>query len=65
MTPPTYRRGVFNFMGLVYYYCGIWGILKYTLEPLTTLTSIKVNFKWNEVEQKYFKEIRQIMGHNT
>ena len=52
MKPPTTRKVVCNFMGLVTYYHDKWATQSHTLESLTKLTPNKVKFKWNEVKQK-------------
>ena len=48
--PMTSQKGVLKFIGLVNYYCGMWESQSNTLAPLSKLTSIKVKFKWAEVE---------------
>ena len=35
------------------------------LHPLTALTSNKLKFKWKDVEQKTFDEIKRIVACNT
>ena len=35
------------------------------LAPLTILTSIKSKFKWTQVEQDSFDEIKQVVDHDT
>ena len=37
----------------------------HTLTPLTKLTSIKINFKWTQVGQDGFDEIKRIVARNT
>ena len=39
--------------------------ISHTLEPLTNLTSNKVNFKWKDVKQKAFEEIKHIVARNN
>ena len=43
----------------------MWAKRSYLLQPLTALTSKKVNFKWNFVEQSAFKEIKQMVTRDT
>ena len=43
----------------------MWAKRSYLLQPLTALTSKKVNFKWNSVEQSAFKEIKQMVTRDT
>ena len=33
--------------------------------PLTKLTSIQIKFKWTQVKQNYFDEIKRIMAHDN
>ena len=35
------------------------------LQPLTRLMSNKVKFKWTDVEQKSFDEVKQMVAHNN
>ena len=43
----------------------MWAIKSHLLQPLTSLTSNKVNFKWTDVEHKAFDEIKRTVAHNT
>ena len=43
----------------------MWSRRSHILHPLTVLTSPKVKFKWNDVEQKVFDEIKRTVAHNT
>ena len=40
MNPPTPRKELRKFIGLINYYCNMWPRGPHTLEPLTKLTSI-------------------------
>ena len=64
LTPKTTQKGVFNFIGLVNYYCNMWERHSHTLENPNNLTSNKVKFKWTDVNQKAFKEIDWIVNHS-
>ena len=64
MTPPTSRKEFCKFIGLVNYYWDVWEIHSHMVVHLTNLTSSKINFKWTEVNQRYFGEIKRIMAHN-
>ena len=44
-----------EFIGLLNYYSDIWARHPHLLNTLSCLTSSKVNFKWDEVEQKVSK----------
>ena len=43
----------------------MWLKRSHLLQPLTALTSTKVQFKWTDVEQKVFDKIKQIVACNT
>ena len=49
-------------MGVINYYRNLWPRRSHTLAPLTKLTSIKRKFKWKEVKQDTFYEIKWIMA---
>ena len=65
ITPPTHWKIFCNFIGLLNYYCDIWSIISHALEPITNLTSNKLNLKYKNVEQKVFKDINRIVFRNT
>ena len=48
MAPPTSRKGVQNFIGVINYYRDMWPRWSHTLAYLTKLTSINRNFKWKK-----------------
>ena len=64
MTPQKIQKKVREFVGSVNYSMGMWYKLSHLLQPLTELVSNKVKFKWTDVEQKAFSEIKQIVTHN-
>ena len=43
----------------------MWSRQSHILHTLTTLTSPKVKFKWTDVEQKAFDEIKRTVTHDT
>ena len=65
MNPPTFRKEVRNFIGVINYYGNMWPRWSHTLAHLTILMSIKRNIKWVQVEQDAFDEINRIVAHNT
>ena len=65
MMPPKNQKQVCSFIVLVNYYMDTWAKQSHLLQPLTVLTSNKVNFKWTVVEQKSFDEIKQIVARNA
>ena len=65
IAPPTTRKQVRTFIGMVNYYRDMWIRRSETLAPLTALTSKNVPFKWTEVEQKAFDTMKRIMARET
>ena len=65
MTPQKHTREVRDFVGLVNYYRYMWSIRSHLLHHLTSLTSHKVKFKWTDVEQKAFYDIKRTVSHDT
>ena len=65
MMPPTSEKQVREFIGLVNYYRDMWPRRSHLLQTLTALTSSKVRFKWTDVEQKSFDDIKRAMTHDT
>ena len=65
MTPTKSTRDVHVFKVLVNYCRDMWYIRSHLLHTLTELTSPKVKFKWNDVEQKAFDDIKRTVAHNT
>ena len=53
------------FIVLVNYYRDMWAKRSHLLNPLTALTSNKVNFKWTDAEQEALDEIKRIVSCNT
>ena len=47
---------------LVNYYRDMWSKWPQLLHPLTKLTSNQVKFRWTDVEQKVFDEIKPIVS---
>ena len=43
----------------------MWPRRSHTLAPLTKLTSIKTRFKWTQVEQDAFDEIKRIVARDN
>ena len=55
---PTKVRDVPRFFGLVKYYRDMWRKRAHTLAPLTKLCSTKFKFKWTEVENNAFIDMK-------
>ena len=63
--PPTTRKQLHQFIGLINYYRDMWWHHSDRLTPLTRLTSTKVPFKWTEVEQKAFENMKKIISRDV
>jgi Reverse transcriptase (RNA-dependent DNA polymerase) len=44
--PPTTRKQLRRFIGMVNYYCDMWPLRSHLLAPLSLLTPAKVKWKW-------------------
>ena len=65
MKPTTTRKKVQKFIGVINYYRNMWPRQSHTLAPLTGLMYIKRKFKWTQVKQDAFDEIKRILVCNT
>ena len=65
MAPPTSRKGVRQFIGVINYYRYMWPRRSHTLAPLTKLTPINRKFKWTKVEQDAFDKIKRIVTRDA
>ena len=65
MTPPTSKKEVRKFIGVINYYRAMWPRQSHMLVPLTILTSIKRIFKWTQVKQDASDRIKRIMARDT
>ena len=65
LAPPTNRKGVRRFIGLVNYYRDMWGKRSEILAPLTALTSINCKWQWTDKEQNAFDTMKRIMARET
>ena len=57
MDPPTSRKEVQNFIGVINFYWDMWPRRSQRLAPLTRLNYIKRKFKWAQVEQDAFEKL--------
>ena len=64
MKPPNKTKEVRAFMGIVNYYRDMWTRRSHLLHPLTALASNKVKFKWADVEQKAFDDIKRAIAQD-
>jgi hypothetical protein len=65
IAPPTNRKELRRFIGLVNYYRDMWIHRSETLAPLTALTSRNVRWRWTDVEQKAFDAMKRIISRET
>ena len=65
MTPPKNTKEVCAFIGIVKYNRDTWARRSHLLHPLTALTSNKVKFKWTDIEQKLFDNIKRAVAQDT
>ncbi len=63
--PPTTRRQLRRVIGMISFYKDIWPGRSKMLAPLTRLTSKSIPFKWTEVEQKAFDEVKRTITSDT
>ena len=65
MTPPKNTKHVRAFTGVINYYRDMWDRWSHLLHPIMALILPKVNFKWTNVEQKAFDDIKRAVAHDT
>ena len=65
MAPPTSRKEVRKFIGVINYYRNMWPRRSHALATLTILTSIKRTFKCTQVKQDASDEIKRIVSRDT
>lgn len=58
LAAPKTRRQLRSFIGMVNFYRDMWKQRSHLLAPMTQLMSPKKPFKWTDVEQKAFEEIK-------
>ncbi len=65
LTPPTTKRQLRRFLGMINYYRDMWRRRSHILAPLTAMCSAKAKFVWHDKEQKAFKDIKAIISRET
>ena len=65
LAPPTNRKEVRSFIGLVNYYRDMWKQRSEILAPVTKLTSTKNSWKWSDEEQNAFDTMKRSMAIET
>ena len=59
------RKQLRGFIGMINFYRDMWPRRSELLAPLTEMTSTKVPFKWTEVHETSFREIKKIIARET
>jgi RNase H-like domain found in reverse transcriptase len=62
---PKNKKQLRHFLGMVNFYRDMWRRCSHLLSPLTDLISKTKPFKWGEVEQKAFEEIKRVISKET
>ena len=62
LTPPTTKRQLRCFLGMINYYRDMWRPRSHILAPLTAMCSAKAKYVWGDKEQKAFKDIKAIIS---
>ena len=65
LTPPSTKRLLRRFLGMINFYRDMWRRRSHTLAPLTALCSATAKYKWTDVEQKAFEDIKAIISRET
>ena len=65
LNPPTNKRQLRRFLGMINYYRDMWRRRSHILAPLTALQSNTVKWQWNTEEQSAFDEIKRIIQRET
>ena len=63
-TPKT-RKQLRRFIGMVNYYRDMWPLRSHCLAPLSSLTSAKVKWKWTQLHQDSFEQMKALMAKET
>jgi hypothetical protein len=62
LLPPTNKRELRRFIGLINYYRDMWTKRSHILAPLASLTSKLAKWHWGNVEQTAFDNIKKIVA---
>ncbi len=65
IAPPTTRKQLRRFLGMVNYYRDMWQRRSHILTPLTQYASDKIKFKWTPEMQAAFDEIKCVIARET
>ena len=62
---PKTRKQLRSFIGMVNYYRDMWIRRSHLLAPLSCLTSKDTTWRWTDIEQKAFDDIKRVMAKET
>ena len=65
MQPPTNKRQLRGFIGLVNFYRYMWKRRSHILEPLTTMSGKNTHFKWTSECQAAFDEMKRAISEEV
>ena len=65
IAPPTNKKELRRFIGLVNYYRDMWLRRSHVLAPLAKLTSKTTKWKWGDDEAKAFQRMKKIISKET
>ena len=65
LKPPTTKKQLRRFIGMVNFYRDMWHQRSDTLAPLCALTSSKARWKWTEEHQQSFDKMKRIIARKA
>ena len=65
MQPPTTKRQLRRFLGMINYYRDMWRRRSHILAPLTTLSGKTAKWNWTEECEQAFESIKRSMARET
>ena len=65
LKPPTTKKELRSFIGMVNYYHDMWPKRSELLAPLTALTSLNTKWEWTDEHQKAFEAMKKNISKNT
>jgi len=65
LKPPTNKKQLCSFIGMINYYRDMWIHCSEILAPLTALTSKSVPWQWTPTHEKAFHLIKKIISHKV
>jgi hypothetical protein len=65
LQPPTTRRHLCSFIGMLQQYKDMWRLRAHMLAPLTALTSTKVRFVWTPDHQAAFEKVKEMVASSV